>query len=375
MNKIWANSGDSHFLEPMDVFRQSLPPDLAERLPRSEKDKDGQYETVYVDGQVIRRRMPSRTRSEFLNTFPEPAGMHDASKRLQDLDAEGVWAEVVYPSMGLWNGLIRDPVLAREAARVANDWVASEIQRISPRLLCTAEVSLLSMDDAAAEIRRTAAVGFRGVFLPTRPPATVDLYNRDTWEPVWNAAEESGTAICFHIGTDTQDPSVTDAQVQFRGPGGAVLNYVETTFGGQRAAAQMVTSGALERHPDLKVLVSEGGASWVPFLGDRMNEAYRQHGAVVRPKLALLPKEYLYRQVYTSFQHDPSAINALVADGYQNVMWGSDYPHLEGTFGHTQQTLHDLFDGRPDWVRERILVGAFQELFPGVSSPPVEVAA
>jgi predicted TIM-barrel fold metal-dependent hydrolase len=301
--------------------------------------------------------------------------MHDASKRLQDLDAEGVWAEVVYPSMGLWNGLIRDPVLAREAARVANDWVASEIQRISPRLLCTAEVSLLSMDDAAAEIRRTAAVGFRGVFLPTRPPATVDLYNRDTWEPVWNAAEESGTAICFHIGTDTQDPSVTDAQVQFRGPGGAVLNYVETTFGGQRAAAQMVTSGALERHPDLKVLVSEGGASWVPFLGDRMNEAYRQHGAVVRPKLALLPKEYLYRQVYTSFQHDPSAINALVADGYQNVMWGSDYPHLEGTFGHTQQTLHDLFDGRPDWVRERILVGAFQELFPGVSSPPVEVAA
>jgi predicted TIM-barrel fold metal-dependent hydrolase len=168
---------------------------------------------------------------------------------------------------------------------------------------------------------------------------------------------------------------VTDAQVQFRGPGGAVLNYVETTFGGQRAAAQMVTSGALERHPDLKVLVSEGGASWVPFLGDRMNEAYRQHGAVVRPKLALLPKEYLYRQVYTSFQHDPSAINALVADGYQNVMWGSDYPHLEGTFGHTQQTLHDLFDGRPDWVRERILVGAFQELFPGVSAPPVEVAA
>ncbi len=213
----------------------------------------------------------------------------------------------------------------------------------------------------------------RGVFLPTRPPATVDLYNRESWEPVWQAAEETGTVICFHIGTDSVDPGVQDAQVLYRGPGGAVLNYVETSFGGMRAVAQMVTSGALDRHPDLKVLVSEGGASWVPFLGDRMNEAYRQHGAAVRPKLSMLPKEFLYRQVYTSFQHDPSAVNAFVADGYRNVMWGSDYPHLEGTFGHTQETLHELFDGQPDWVRERITVGAFDELFPGVPALPSPV--
>ncbi len=49
--KIWANSGDSHFLEPMDLFRDSLPADLAERLPRSEKDEAAGTETVYVDGQ------------------------------------------------------------------------------------------------------------------------------------------------------------------------------------------------------------------------------------------------------------------------------------------------------------------------------------
>ena len=373
--KIWANSGDSHFSEPQDLFRELLPADLAERLPRSEKDEESGTETIYVDGQSFERRLPSVTRSEFLGSFPRPPGSTDARLRVDDNDGEGVWAEVVYPSMGLWNGMIRDPRLAREAARVANDWVIAEIQAVSPRLLPTAEVSLLDMDDAASEIRRVAALGMRGVFLPTKPPASVDMYNRDSWEPVWQAAEETGLVICFHIGTDTLDPSVQDSQVMYRGPGGAVLNYVETTYGGQRSVTQMVTSGALDRHPDLRVLVSEGGASWVPFLGDRMNEGYRQHGAVVRPKLSALPKEILYRQVYTSFQHDPSAINSLVADGYQNVMWGSDYPHLEGTFGHTQETLHELFDGQPDWVTERITRGAFQELFPGVPEVPAELVA
>src|SRR5205085_10088924 len=155
-----------------------------------------------------------------------------------------------------------------------------------------------------------------------------------------------------------------------RGPGGAVVNYVETTYGGQRVAMKLVTSGALGRHPKLRVLISEGGASWVPFIGDRMNEGYRQHSMFVRPVLSALPKEILYRQVYTSFQHDETAPAALWAMGYQNVMWGSDYPHLEGTFGHTQKTLHELFDDVAPEVRHRITRGAFEELFPHVAPPP-----
>jgi hypothetical protein len=108
----------------------------------------------------------------------------------------------------------------------------------------------------------------------------------------------------------------------------------------------------------------------VPFLGDRMNEGYRQHGMFVRPQLSKLPKEILYRQVYASFQHDESAPAACAAMGFRNVLWGSDYPHLEGTHGHTQKTLHELFDDQPADVRERITVGAFKELFPHVSDPP-----
>ena len=118
------------------------------------------------------------------------------------------------------------------------------------------------------------------------------------------------------------------------------------------------------------MLVSEGGATWGPFLADRMDEGYRQHGAGVRPKLSKLPSEYIYSQVYASFQHDSSAVKACTAMGWQNVLWGSDYPHFEGTFGHTQETLHGLFDGVDEKASHRIRIGAFQELFPHVPSPP-----
>jgi hypothetical protein len=73
--------------------------------------------------------------------------------------------------------------------------------------------------------------------------------------------------------------------------------------------------------------------------------------------------------VYASFQHDESAPAANWAMGYKNVLFGSDYPHLEGTYGHTQETLQQLVDGLEPDVTQRILRGAFEELFPHVSSP------
>ncbi len=154
------------------------------------------------------------------------------------------------------------------------------------------------------------------------------------------------------------------------GPGGYILNYVNTTFGGQIAVVMMISSGALERHPNLKVLVSEDGATWGPFLGDRMNEAVRQHNMFDEGKLTLLPKEYVFRQVYASFQHDETAVPTLTSMGWQNVMFGSDYPHLEGTFPHTQKVLHELFDGVDEVTRDRITMGAFLDLFPQVGRPP-----
>ncbi|MGX7678420.1 amidohydrolase family protein [Jatrophihabitans sp. DSM 45814] len=373
--KVWANSGDSHFLEPDDIFQQTLPPALAERMPRSVKSADGSMETVYIDGQVLERKLPRPVREgEFKGLTigalgSRPPGAGNTHERLKDLDEEGIWGEVVFPSVGMWATMIKDPELVRAGASALNDWALAEIQDVAPgRLIPTATLPLLNVEDAVAEAYRSKSRGFYAVFMPTVPPHGQPTYNHDYWEPLWAALEETGLVFAIHIGSGGET-------VVFRGPGGAVLNYVDTTYGGQRATTQLIAGGALDRHPDLKVLISEGGAAWAPFLGDRMNEGYRQHGMFVRPKLSMMPKEYIYRQVYVSFQHDETAVDAVASMGYQNVLFGSDYPHLEGTYGHTQKTLHELFHGVDEKVRHRITVGAFLDLFPHVGEPPGNVKA
>jgi predicted TIM-barrel fold metal-dependent hydrolase len=222
-----------------------------------------------------------------------------------------------------------------------------------------------------AEIERAAGEGFVAAYFAVAPPTAED-WNEETWEPVWAALDVTGLVCCFHIGTEPHDADTFHGGY-YRGPGGALLNYMETTYGGQRAVTKLIASGVFDRHPSLRVMISEGGATWGPFVADRLDEAYRQHATAVRPALARLPSEYLYECVYASFQHDRSAVAANWAMGWKNVCWGGDYPHLEGTYGHTQKTLHELFDDVDHETRHRITVGAFAELFPHV--PPAPASA
>jgi predicted TIM-barrel fold metal-dependent hydrolase len=374
VTKIWTNSGDSHFLEPDDLWQSRLPKRLAELCPRSEKDPDGEYETLYVDGQIFRRKLPSSVMVAFTEMSTRPDGCRDAKARLGDLDQEGVWGEVIFPSIGMWASSFRTPELLKACMRASNEWALEEIAAVSPRYVVTAQVSTLVVEDAIEELQWAADNSYKAVFLPTMPHPSAPDWHRKEWEPFWAAAEEAGMVIAFHIGTDPvpveAGNSLTGGAGQvYHGPGGAIMNYAETTFSGQRATMKLVASGALDRHPNLKVLISEGGATWVPFLGDRLLEGYRQHHMAVLPKLSRSPKEILYSQVYASFQHDETAVAAVDHMGYRNVMFGSDYPHMEGTFGHTQDTLKSLFDGVSDETRLRITQGAFFELFPDV--PPV----
>lgn len=226
---------------------------------------------LYIDGERIDRQL-----GDFMDAM-RPPGAWDLKVRLKDLDQEGVWSQLAFPSMGFWLVSITDRELARETVRAWNDWAYDEILSKNKRVITTACVSTADIDDAVAEVERAAEMGFQAVFLPCSTRAGEE-YALDRWEPLWTAAERAGVVLAFHIGTGGEN-------VVFRGPGGAVVNYMETTYPGMRVVSHMVAGGALDRHPDLKILIAEGGAGWVPAIGDRMDEAYRQHGMFVRPKL------------------------------------------------------------------------------------------
>jgi len=347
-DKLWANSGDSHAMEPADLWARNLPKALAERGPTTSRDE--RMETIHIDGQVV-----FRTLASFFDGGASAPGTRDPHLRLVDLDEEGVWGQLMFPSLGLWVTLVTDPELSRECIRVYNDWLLSEMMSVSPRLVGVAMLPALSTEDAVAELARVAALGYQAVMLPCTAPEGRG-YNDEVWDPLWAAAEEAGVVMSFHVGTGASPKAI-------RGSGAVVANYVETFIPGQRVVTHLTACGALERHPELRVLIAEGGASWVPSLADRMDEGWRQHGAFAMPKLTKLPSETIFGQVYASFQHDRSAVPAFEAMGYPNVMWGDDYPHMEGTYGHTQKTLHELFDGTSEATRRAITEGTFNRLF------------
>ncbi|MGB0113898.1 MAG: amidohydrolase family protein [Ilumatobacteraceae bacterium] len=326
-----------------------MPASLRELAPQTHKEerRGRLQEVIYVDGKVARYEPPG------LQEQTRPPNAYDPVNRLKDLDTQGIWSELLFPSVGLWCSLIESPDVALEAAKVYNDWQFDTFVRASPRYIGAAMIPLVDIPDALGEVQRAADMGYQAALLPATPPIP---YNDEAYEPLWSLLTETKMIPCLHIGTGA-DPMVT------RGQGGAIINYVETLFPLQRAALYLVAAGVFDRHPDLHLICVEGGASWLPGLIERMDEAARSHNDWVKPKLSRPPSEIIRDHVHATFQNDRSITLTFDVTGIDSLLWGSDYPHLEGTWPNTQHTLDQIFDGVDSEVRQRITGGTMAKLF------------
>ena len=305
-----------------------------------------------MDGQVFRYEPPGFRDND------RPPGAYDPVARLADLDDQGIWAELMFPSVGLWCSVIRNPDVARECAVIYNDWLHDTFLRVSDRYVGVAMLPVLDVADGVAEVQRTVGMGYRAVSIPATPPTP---YNDPMYEPLWAAIAEAGVPITCHVGTGS-NPITT------RGDGGAVINFVETFFPMQRTALYLVAAGVFDRYPSMHGVFVEGGAVWLAALMERMDEAYHYHHEWVRPKMSRKPSDIVRDQVHATFQHDKAVLATLDFTGPQAVLWGSDYPHHEGTWPDTKDVLADLFDGVAPEVRAALTGDTFTDLF-GVVAP------
>jgi len=354
-----VNSGDSHVWEPSDLWVRHLPERLREGALTVTPEDSG-VETIRIGQRTVRREVPAMLEAT------RPPGVYGPEPRLADMDREGVWAELLFPTLGLWLYLADDDDLVYASARIYNEWVRDTFMARSPRFVPTAMVPLHDTARAVEESRWAAENGFKAIGLPCQPPAGL-AFNSGAQEPLWSFLEEAGLRACFHVGTGA-DPVVE------RGPGGAVINYLETYAPVQRALAALIASATLERHPDLHLVFVECGASWLAALVERMEEGYHQHQRFARPQLSLLPGEIVRRQVHVTFQRDRAALRSLDITGVQAVMFGTDYPHLEGTWPRTQTILDEVFAGVDPAVAAAVAGGTFAELF-DVEMPAADKAA
>ena len=161
-SKIWAHSGDSHAMESEDLWTSRLPKRLADRAPRTERGE--KYEIVYVDGKQLSRQL-----NDFMDAM-RPPGFKDLTIRLQDLDQEGVWAQLAFPSTGFWTVNIEDAELSRVCARAWNEWSNEEVTGVQDRIFTPAIVPLVEVADAVAELESAAGNRYQSIFLPCTMP-------------------------------------------------------------------------------------------------------------------------------------------------------------------------------------------------------------
>jgi predicted TIM-barrel fold metal-dependent hydrolase len=339
--KTMIVSADSHVTEPSELWSTRVPMQYRERAPHIELRDGRRY--LIVEG-VRPRRLDGGQASEN-GEQPRRAGGADIALRIRDMDLDGVAAEVIYPTMGSFIHEMPDAGLQLACATVYNDWAHDVFGQHFDRFMPAALIPVWDIETGVQELRRIARLGFRAAALPAHPPA--HSYSDPAYEPLWASAQEASLALSFHVGGGR-------SRILERGAGGAVINYVYVTSGVQQTVAYLCASGVLERYPELHVAMVECGSGWLAWCLRVMDEAYAAHAAMAQPKLKLPPSEYFKRQGHVSFQYDLIGLDLLRYTGADCLIWGSDYPHPEGTWLISPARLAEQFAGLPDDVRRKI---------------------
>lgn len=348
---------DGHVLEPAAAWEG-----LADRhRPTIRRDGAGYEHVVVGDTEIL--AVPLGTLATPGARFSDPAGFRsieealpggsDPEARLADMDSEGIDQAVLFPSVGLYFWALTDAGAAVAVARAYNDWLASYCAADPGRLFGAAMVPVQDPTAAAAEVRRAHdELGFPALFVRPNPCCGRSLSD-PAYEPIWEAAEETGTAVGVHEGSSVIVPTL-GADRPFNP---LVLHAVSHAFEEMLACAQLIAFGVLDRHPGLRVVFLESGGGWAPFWLERLDEQAESFGDFC-PQMRLAPSEYFARQCWISFEVDESTLPVLApVIGEDRVVWGSDYPHHDATFPGAVAALRTTAAPMSEEGR-RLLLGA-----------------
>jgi predicted TIM-barrel fold metal-dependent hydrolase len=290
--------------------------------------------------------------------------------RLEDMARDGIDATVMYgPIVPL---LVGDPALRRVCYRAYNDWLAEFCATAPERLI---GAGLVPIDDprmAADEVRHLRALGLRtGMFLAAR--VETPLWD-EAWEPLWEAAAETGVVIGFHLSGGLR--TVAFGGPKANHPGNMGVRVACSTVQMDEPLAAVIFAGALERHPRLRIVLAETGIGWLPYMLERMDDSYRKfvdapeywraHGGL---RITMEPSAYFRRQIWATFQTDLAGLRLLDTLGEDRVMWASDYPHADSTWPESQKAIADNFKDVAPGARRRITCDNARALY-GLTAAP-----
>jgi predicted TIM-barrel fold metal-dependent hydrolase len=260
-----------------------------------------------------------------------PKSVWDPAERLKEQEEDGVSAEVLYTSLGMFLYGIGDTELRAACFGVYNDFVASYCGYDPKRLVGLGLVTLEDIDAGIKELERCAKKGLRGAMIWASPPDDRP-YSHPDYDPFWAAAQGMDMPLSLHILTGRQGSGIGGRR-QF------MTSYIAVPHGIQKTLATLVFGGVLERFPNLKVISVENDVSWFPHFMYRLDHAYDRFRHFEGVTLPLRPGQYVKRQVYGTFQFETIGKDLVEWYGAERMMWSSDYPHTDSPWPHSREYI------------------------------------
>ena len=377
MDRLIVVSADSHAGVPHELWSEYLDPRFHDLLPNLREDNQVYPRAIFILG----------ANSSSTTAVPEVQeahrsgyhGLHDAGLRLADMDREGVAAELIYHGDFRLGDLFHNntnnsyPLDAWDAgARAWNHWAADNFGFATDRFLVVGAVGpCVDMQSTCKDLEWMADHDFVGIYAPgyMRHPDMPPLFD-EHWEPFWSTCEARGIAVVVHAGFGWDQgvvfPELQRIYDRAKEAAGSsemddLLAHADTVddhsieffheFSGsirpRRGMWQLMLGGVFDRHPGLKLLLTEVRADWIPATLQHLDAFYDAHRDELPAKKR--PSEYWPTNCMAgaSFIHK-AEVEMRHEIGVETIAFGRDFPHPEGTWPNTLDWLRDAFAGVPE---------------------------
>jgi predicted TIM-barrel fold metal-dependent hydrolase len=345
---------------PPDLFTSEAPRALKEKMPYVADQPDGTKRwvdnngadfgmaggvgavgSVYVPGKQL--RVDKMAEAGLYDDYKQKGHRRpgDPHLRVKELDRDGVDAEVIYGILAAC-AKVEDREAANEMLRIYNNFMNGFCSYYPDREIGLACLPYSDIEAAAAEVRRVAKLGMKGVELSCSWHMTPMWH--PMWDPLWEAVNETQLPLHFHT-FPAVDPKL---RAQQTGPTQRAMTYstlamFQMTLGYILSA--LMGAAVFERFPNIRVVFGESGIGWIPYLLDRMDFEWQDQYRDL--KLKMLPSEYWRRQCKATFQYDRVGTKLIEDMGVDTLMWGSDYPHPDGVWPESKKYIEEQFSHLP----------------------------
>lgn len=349
---------DAHVNEPPDTWTARVPAALRDRAPKVVRRDDGDYWS-FNDGESMRPvGLTATAGKSFLDYAPVGAryetmrpGSFDTEARLADMDLDGIWLQVLYPSVTLFGAKVygSDRELQLACVRAYNDWLAEFCADSDGRLIGQAILPTTGVQDMVDETKRILDLDHRGVVISSFPNGGLTPLPED--EPFWQLVQDSRTPVAVHIGSFLPNlgtaaaakPPPMDVK-QFMGAAGATKSGSQTL----PVVCQLLFSGVFERFSEIDLLLVESNIGWIPTLLEQVDDMfYRYRFFTNGTDMQATPSRIFHRNFWASFMVDTVGMDLRHRLNVDHLMWSSDYPHSGCDWPNSRITIERNFRGVP----------------------------